>query len=389
MLRPSLDGKGRKMVDMSPSASDFPRLSPARKTLPANLKEASPPKTNPWRRVKAQRDEPPTPSDRDATFAARDFPAVSESHSPFPSPSARDDGHRDDAVCATHKARQRFSTLSPSSTWQIFQAAAPRAGESLWNLPFGADIWLYAEDTVFQLHRSVVAPKLGWLRDKLLPPNSNGAPVGVFFPGPLKIIGHSLKFMYTGRLEPCEPNQKHPRDVAHVICCVLFYLAAADLRAHTIASHVLDTLARTSDDWRGYVDDHFSKHAIDRQEGMAFTLYLKDALEAAYAYPHHDVVHPLRLALVGFLDSALPLIVQHGTVIPLLSTSAWRRHSSAIAADLAEHRRNMSSAQGSQGGVSCDEEALEALFDSMSTKGCGSVTWESSGSATDASTTPS
>lgn len=90
---------------------------------------------------------------------------------------------------------------------------------SLWNLPFGADIWLYAEDKVLQVHRSVVAPKSGWIRDKLLPPHpvsmargrdgprrasqsdltQNGAPVGVYFAGAAKIIGHSLKFMYTDR----------------------------------------------------------------------------------------------------------------------------------------------------------------------------------------------
>lgn len=285
-------------------------------------------------------------------------------------------------------------------------------GHSLWNLPFGADIWLYAEDKVLQVHRSVVAPKSGWIRDKLLPPhsvskargrdgarraslsdvNQNGAPVGVYFSGAAKIIGHSLKFMYTDSecstldvrvrrltvgdpgLEPCEPSRESPRDITHVACCSLFYLVAVDLRAHTMAAHILETLQLTSGKWKALLATHFSTQSMSRQEGMDFTLYFKDALEAAYAYPSPDVVAPLKLALVGFLDTVLPLIIQCPTVVTLLSTAVWQRYSALITADMIEHRRREKPGQV-PGGSLPSGQTLRALFEQAPSRNCDSVTW--------------
>ncbi|PFH60486.1 hypothetical protein XA68_10876 [Ophiocordyceps unilateralis] len=364
MLRTSLDGRGRKNPD-----SDPPRAQPTRKVYPANLKEALPPKTNPWRCIKL----PSTQSD-DAPGPSNQAPAVSHN-----GPSVKD------TAIPNHEGHQRsVSHESLNSCQDKLQPALPCGGESLWNLPVGADILLYAEDKVLHLHRSVVAPKSGWLRDKLLPPHSNGSPVGVFFPGPAKIIGHSLKFMYTGRLEPCEPKAEKPCDMSYIVCCALFYLAAADLQAQCIASHILGILVRASDDWKGRLEEEICGHAMSRQDGMAFTLHLRDAIEAAYAYPQPKIVKPLRLALVGFVDVVLPLIFKNSTVITLLSTPVWRDHSSAMAVDLVEHRRRQKTHE-----VMATGQELQALFESLSTEGYGSATWSSRKQAQGGSTSQS
>ncbi|RDA83773.1 hypothetical protein CP532_5184 [Ophiocordyceps camponoti-leonardi (nom. inval.)] len=314
MLRTSLDGRARKNPE-----SEAPRVQPAKKVYPANLKEAAPPKRNPWRCVKApssQSEDLPKPSNQAA--------AVIQNHS-----TAKGQVLKEDTPLSSRKCHQRsVSHESPASVRENLQTTASCAGESLWNLPFGADISLYAEDKVLHLHRSVVAPKSGWLRDKLLPPHSNGAPVGVFFPGPAKIIGHSLKFMYTD------------------------------------TSHILAILLRASDDWQDRLKDGICGLAMSRQDGMAFTSYLQDALEAAYAHPRPEIVKPLRLALVGFLDVVLPLIFKNPNVVTLLSTPVWSDHSSTIAVDLVEHRRRRQTQ-----GVMATSQELEALFETLSKGG--------------------
>ncbi|RDA89977.1 hypothetical protein CP533_0853 [Ophiocordyceps camponoti-saundersi (nom. inval.)] len=369
MQRTPLDGRGRKNPD-----SEVPRVQPAKKAYPANLKEAAPPKTNPWRCVRAPSSQPEhlhKPPDQAPA-------AVVQSHS-----SAKAQALENDASLSNRKCHQRsVSHESPASVRENFQTTASCAGESLWNLPFGADILLYAEDKVLHLHRSVVAPKSGWLRGKLLPPHSNGAPVGVFFPGPAKIIGHSLKFMYTNRLEPCEPKPDSPRDISFIVCCSLFYLAAADLQAPCIASHILAILLRASDDWQGRLEEKIGGLAMSRQDGMAFTSHLQDALEAAYAYPQPEIVKPLRLALMGFLEVVLPLIFKNPTVITLLSTPVWRDHSSAMAVDLVEYRRRKKNQE-----VMATGQNLEALFEKLSTGGYSSATWSSRRKAEEASST--
>ncbi|KAM4059651.1 hypothetical protein HRG_002721 [Hirsutella rhossiliensis] len=383
MLRTSLDGRSRKNPEPPSKATETPKAQSASKIYSANLKEASPPKTNPWRRIKA-----PSPQLQEASESLdqHDWPRA-EAAAPKQdsvASAAPKAVHNTGTSPAARAARQRSASASQGSSREVFQAAAARAGESLWNLPFGADIWLYAEDKVLQVHRSVVAPKSGWIRDKLLPPHSNGAPVGVYFPGAAKIIGHSLKFMYTDRIEPCEPMRESPHDITHVACCSLFYLVAVDLRAHTMAVHILDTLALTSEKWKTLFVAHFSRQPMSRQEGMEFTLYLKDALEAAYAYPSADIVAPLKLALAGFLDIVLPLIIQYPTVINLLSTAVWQRYSSLITADMIEHRHRERSGQ-----VPCwslpHGQTLQALLEQAPTRSCDFVTWSSRGQMPEAS----
>ncbi|PHH79573.1 hypothetical protein CDD80_4453 [Ophiocordyceps camponoti-rufipedis] len=350
MPRTPLDGRGRKSAE-----TDTPR---AKKAYHAHLKEAEPPKTNPWRPIKA----PSAPLD-DEPPATDQVTAVSRLNGP----SVRKDAPE---TIPNHRGHQRsVSHGSPSSSRDVSQPVMPCVGESLWNLPVGADILLYAEDKVLHLHRSVVAPKSGWLRDKLLPPHATGAPVGVFFSGPAKVVGHSLKFMYTGRLEPCEPKPETAGDISYIVCCALFYLAAVDLQAPCIASHILGILACAADKWKGRVGEEM-RDAMSGQDGLTFTLHLQDAIDAAYAYPRPEFVRPLRLALAGFVDAVLPLIFKNAGVIGLLSTPIWRKHSSAVAVDLVEHRRR----QVADEAMATDQE-LQTLFEALSTVGYGSGTW--------------
>lgn len=91
--------------------------------------------------------------------------------------------------------------------------------ESLWDRPFGADVFVHVGQHVLQVHRNILVPRSGWFRDFLPAPspvslitsdhgvvydtatnaNQGGAPVEVLFPGEAKIVSHSLKFLYTGR----------------------------------------------------------------------------------------------------------------------------------------------------------------------------------------------
>lgn len=176
----------------------------------------------------------------------------------------------------------------------------------------------------------------------------------------------------------------NPRDITHVACCSLFYLVAVELRAHTMAIRILDTLALTSEKWKALLVQHFSGRAMSRQEGVEFTLYLKDALEAAYAYPCPDVVAPLKLALAAFLDAVLPLIIQSPAVINLLSTTVWQRHSSLITTDLIEHRRRERSGKVPSWSLPSGQ-TLEALFEQAPTPGFDAVTCSGAGQLPDTS----
>lgn len=179
-------------------------------------------------------------------------------------------------------------------------------------------------------------------------------------------------------LEPCEPSPESPSDITHVACCSLFYLVAVDLRIPTMASHILNTLVAAMDRWRTLLDTHFARQPMSRQEGMEIRFYLQDALDAAYAYPYPDLVAPLRLALAGFLDTMLPLIVRCPMVINLLSSVVWQHYSRLITADMMEHRRRVRCGQvptwSLPGG-----QTLEALFNKAPKRGYDVGSWPSAG----------
>ncbi|EQL04251.1 hypothetical protein OCS_00001 [Ophiocordyceps sinensis CO18] len=399
MPRTSLDGRGRKNPEQPSKPAETPKALPASKSYSANLKESSPPKTNPWRRVKA-----PSPQlqEASASLDQRDWPRAEEAAATATkqdpvAPAAPKAVHHNDVPLPARAAHHRSASASPNSSREVFQAAAARAGESLWNLPFGADIWLYAEDKVLQVHRSVVAPKSGWIRDKLLPPHpvsmargrdgprrasqsdltQNGAPVGVYFAGAAKIIGHSLKFMYT------DPHARQP--TRHHPCCVLFALLSRGRRA---------ARAYHGDSYPRYPGAH-----VGKVEGLARpTLFrtgheppggrgihpLPQGRAPPYASPCPDVVAPLKLALAAFLDAVLPLIIQSPAVINLLSTTVWQRHSSLITTDLIEHRRRERSGKVPSWSLPSGQ-TLEALFEQAPTPGFDAVTCSGAGQLPDTS----
>lgn len=181
-------------------------------------------------------------------------------------------------------------------------------------------------------------------------------------------------------LEPCELNHERPHDITNIACCSLFYLTAVDLRAKAIASHVVHMLECAAKKWWGFLDAHFTGRYFGQEQGAAFGFHLRNALDAAYGYPEQHAVSPLRLALAGFLDVVLPLIIRQPTVVDLLCTRTWQRFSGAITADLVEFRRRRGGAQIPRG-VMYDEATIEALLESTAMARGGAAASGSGGRA--------
>ncbi|PHH82010.1 hypothetical protein CDD82_7327 [Ophiocordyceps australis] len=233
-------------------------------------------------------------------------------------------------------------SVSPTSSREIFQAAAPRAAQSLWHHPFGADVLVHCLGKALRVHRSIVAPQVGWLRDNLPPPNKDGTAVDAVFPGSDMMFSHSLRFMYTNSIDICEPDDTRPHDICYVARSALFYAFAVDIRSHTIAAYLLATLDSCSERWKGYVDEYFHNGGLSSGDCCMFAFHMANAFSVAYGHPRSDLIAPLRLALAGLLDVVLPLMVQQPPVIDLLSSSTWRRYSTAVTRDLDCHRRRRS-----------------------------------------------
>ncbi|PNY27289.1 Uncharacterized protein TCAP_02784 [Tolypocladium capitatum] len=429
MPRTSLDGRGRKALDGSSKSDEQAWMYRPRKSFPTNLKEASPPKTNPWRSIKPppprapspktpspKQQSPTTPSlkqrspksdnslaspDRDETPRTSCANLAERRVSSNPSPPRQGSCQRGKAPATFEQ--QRSHSASPRSSRALFQAAAPRAGER--------HAHCIHQPPVLKVHRNILVRGSGWFRDGLPPPgrvslitsgfdslhdastdaDQGGAPVEVLFPGEARIVSHSLKFLYTGLLrrvaypgdaglEPCEFNHEKPHDIANIACCSLFYHTAVHLRAKAIACHVLHMLECTAKKWWEFLDAHFAGWFFGRDQGAAFGVHLRNALDAAYGYPEQHVVGPLRLALAGFLDVVLPLIVRQPEVVDLLCTRTWQRYSRAITADLVEFRRRRGGAQ-IPNGVTHDEATIEALLESNAMARRGAAARGSGGGA--------
>ncbi|PHH64161.1 hypothetical protein CDD81_4908 [Ophiocordyceps australis] len=254
-------------------------------------------------------------------------------------------------------------SASPTSSREIFQAAAPRAAQSLWHHPFGADVLVHCLGKALRVHRSIIAPQAGWLRDNLPPPNKDGTAVDAVFPGSDMMFSHSLRFMYTSTIEICEPDETRLHDICYVARSALFYVFAVDIRAHTIAAYLLDTLDACSERWKGYVDAHFHDGGLSTGDCCMFAFHMANALSVAYGYLRSDLIAPLRLALAGLLNVVLPLMVQQPPVIDLLSSSTWRRYSTAVTRDLNRHRRSEPCTLQSQIKDVPRDESMRLLFE--------------------------
>ncbi|KJZ77847.1 hypothetical protein HIM_02484 [Hirsutella minnesotensis 3608] len=365
--RTSLDGKGRKKPDAPSKRHKASKSRPVKQQHSPSLKDASPPKTNPWSQPKSSSprlketskclDQETWPlADGAATDAAK-HTLPTPADTPARSPTVEDQAFQDNAPLLDPSSHRNSSLISQASSRAALQAAAARSGESLWIYPFGADIFVFTESMVIQVHRNMVAAKSGWIREKLLPASSSGAPVGVYFPGAAKIIGHSLKFIYTDRVDPCEATYYKPRELTSVVCCSLFYVAAIDLQIPTMALYVLKTLGLTAQHWKTLIATRFRSEPLSHQEGTSFMLCLKNAFEAAYGHPYQDALKPFRLALVGFFDAVVPLIIEYPTTSTLFNTNVWQRHASLISADLVEGRQQNESTPSAA--------TLQALFEKV------------------------
>lgn len=157
-------------MDGSSKADEQARLYQPRKSFPTDLKEASPPKTNPWGKIKPLSPKPlspgmPSPEKQSPKQPSPKTPSCSKHQSPkqqspkrqspksdnspgssdhdvtpragyaslaeqrvSPTPSPQKDSRQKGKAPATFE-EQRSHSASPSSSRAVFQAAAPRAGE--------------------------------------------------------------------------------------------------------------------------------------------------------------------------------------------------------------------------------------------------------------------
>lgn len=129
MPRSSLDGRRRKKADKVPEAAELPAASMSCITT---LKEASPPKTNPWQRAKAPTPSPqpvaqpalqPAPQPASASLNQNDWPRAQEAA------AATKQDPVNKPVESVRATRRRTASASSSSSREFLQAAAARAGE--------------------------------------------------------------------------------------------------------------------------------------------------------------------------------------------------------------------------------------------------------------------
>ncbi|ODA81841.1 hypothetical protein RJ55_00346 [Drechmeria coniospora] len=379
MPRASLDGRGRKALDSL--QEERCKMMQPRKTHADNLREASPPKTNPWQRIKVvppERDEPAAPlsgpkTPSSETEASEETVETAELGPESPTAtSLRHEELRDEGPPPRGEVNSTGKAPTSACLWE----ESPRriragvefgvgvgagAGESIWNHPFGSDVVVHTNHGTYFLHRSILASNSAWFRERLPAPSSDGAPVEVSIQDDGPLTSHCLKFFYTGKMDACEPATDRPQDITYVPLCALHYIHAVGLQATSIAAHVTRILNRSSKSWGQHLEVFCKRHLLGPEQGWQFAFHLGNALDAAFGHPDRDALGPLRLALAGFLDAVMPLIARQPNVINLLSTPTWKRFSPEITDEIAEFRRRRGYYRWSDG-VLPDEEAIGAIW---------------------------
>ncbi|KYK55550.1 hypothetical protein DCS_07513 [Drechmeria coniospora] len=404
MPRASLDGRGRKALDSL--QEERCKMMQPRKTHADNLREASPPKTNPWQRIKVvppERDEPAAPlsgpkTPSSETEASEETVETAELGPESPTAtSLRHEELRDEGP--PPRGESRRGGFEPGLNLEWESALAPEKGMatvsgpisfarsltsdgSIWNHPFGSDVVVHTNHGTYFLHRSILASNSAWFRERLPAPSSvrptrgpmeqfarladaslkqDGAPVEVSIQDDGPLTSHCLKFFYTGKMDACEPATDRPQDITYVPLCALHYIHAVGLQATSIAAHVTRILNRSSKSWGQHLEVFCKRHLLGPEQGWQFAFHLGNALDAAFGHPDRDALGPLRLALAGFLDAVMPLIARQPNVINLLSTPTWKRFSPEITDEIAEFRRRRGYYRWSDG-VLPDEEAIGAIW---------------------------
>ncbi|KAL6791250.1 hypothetical protein GGI42DRAFT_336461 [Trichoderma sp. SZMC 28013] len=363
----SLDGRSQKLSK--------PTWKPKDPAAP-NLKPASPPKTNPWNRnpIPAASDHEDS-STKTQPLADEEFPelgtsgvaadtAASETAETHASPPC----DVSKSSCSTNEETQSEESISGVSristpTRLILEEEADQAAKILWRHPFGSNVYLYVEKSVFQLHRDILTRRSGWFRDKLPPPNQDGSPIEIHLPHAIGAVQPCLFFMYTKNLEICERDLSQPLNFIHIPRCVLAYCAAVNFQIPAMASRILSILEDTSKDLSTYLNTYYIYKEMDYKTSRSIATYFINSIDILYSEPLFELMKPMRHALAGLLDALLPSLLRQPYFPEILCMPSWKRWSAAIAADQVEYRTALGHYRSSTESILPSELELQALFD--------------------------
>ncbi|KAH6608776.1 hypothetical protein Trco_002122 [Trichoderma cornu-damae] len=361
----SLDGRSQKLSKPAWKPKDQPG---------ASLKPASPPKDNPWHRRLASpvsdHEGPPKP----LQLTTEEFPELSTPKAATGSGASAGEKAPSPQSCGVSKSssttsdtrseetRSDLSRLSTPSRL-ILEEAADQAAKILWRHPFGSNVYLYVETSVFQLHRDILTRRSGWFRDKLPPPNKDGSPVEMHLPHAIGAIQPCLFFMYTKNLDICERDLQRPLDFIHVPRCVLAYCAAVNFRIPAMASRILAIMEETARHLATYLSVHYIYREMEAKTIRSMATYFVNAADILYSEPLFELMKPMRHALAGILDALLPSLLRQPYFPEVLNMPPWKRWSAAIAADQVEYRMALGHFRSSAESALPSELELEALFD--------------------------
>ncbi|KAL7928098.1 hypothetical protein V8C35DRAFT_318948 [Trichoderma chlorosporum] len=362
----SLDGRSQKLP--KPAA-----WKPKDQAGPS-LKPASPPKTNPWNRKLA----PAAPDHQDSTksvpLATEEFPELSASGvATEPAASEKAEVHASPpfdvskSSCSTNETQSEESVSGVSRistpTRLILEEAADQAAKILWRHPFGSNVHLFVEGSMFQLHRDILTRRSGWFRDRLPPPNQDGSPIEIHLPHAIGAVQPCLYFMYTKNLDICERDLKQPLNFIHIPRCVLAYCAAVNFQIPAMASRILSILEDTAKDLATYLNAYYICKEMDYNTSRSIATYFTNSIDILYSEPLFELMKPMRHALAGLLDALLPSLLRQPYFPEILSMPSWKRWSAAIAADQVEYRTALGHYRPATESILPNELELEALFD--------------------------
>ncbi|KAL6690181.1 hypothetical protein J3F84DRAFT_389943 [Trichoderma pleuroticola] len=363
----SLDGRSQKLSK--------PAWKPKDPAGP-NLKPASPPKTNPWNRnpIPAGSDHKDS-STKTQPLADEEFPelgtsgvaadtAASETAETRASPPC----DVSKSSCSTNEETQSEESISGVSristpTRLILEEEADQAAKILWRHPFGSNVYLYVEKSVFQLHRDILTRRSGWFRDRLPPPNQDGSPIEIHLPHAIGAVQPCLFFMYTKNLDICERDLSQPLNFIHIPRCVLAYCAAVNFQIPAMASRILSILQDTTKDVSKYLNAYYIYKEMDYKTSRSIATCFINSIDILYSEPLFELMKPMRHALAGLLDALLPSLLRQPYFPEILCMPSWKRWSAAIAADQVEYRTALGHYRPSTESILPSELELGALFD--------------------------
>ncbi|KAL7895799.1 hypothetical protein HDV64DRAFT_270903 [Trichoderma sp. TUCIM 5745] len=384
----SLDGRSQKLSK--------PAWKPKEQPLPS-LRPASPPKHNPWRQrqasIASDQEKPVKPlelkaeeypvlnhpskedkaeeEDREKT---EDQPEIQQKQEQTADTTSSEQPNPPELCDASSKAstttnetqsedaRSPLSRLS-TPTRLILEEAADQAAQILWRHPIGSNVYVYAERSIFQLHRDILTRHSGWFREKLPPPNEDGSPVEMHLPHAVGAVQPCLYFIYTKNIDICERDPVQPLNFLHVPRCVLAYCAAVNFQIPSMAVRILAILEETARHLTSYLSVHYIYNDMDFKTSKSVMVYFVNSIDILYSEPLFELMKPIRHALAGILDALLPYMLRQPSFPEIMNLPSWKRWSAAIAADQIEYRTALGRFRSPEESILPSETELEALFD--------------------------